>query len=88
MLEGLLGYFPQLREDLDIRPIEFQRPRAAIITFLGKEHQGCPCLILADPTKAEGLPVQQYEQYSFLDDHKAIIEYLARNHGISRPSHD
>ncbi|WP_285892316.1 DUF3088 family protein [Pseudodesulfovibrio nedwellii] len=88
MLEGLLGYFPQLREELDVKTIEFVRPRASIITFLGEKNQECPCLILADPTKAKGLPIQQYGPHTFITDDKIIIEYLARNNGISRPAHD
>jgi len=84
----LLSYFPKLREAIDVRKIEFTRPRATVINLLGEENQSCPCLILADPTKAKGLPTKQYEEYTFINDDKAIVEYLARNYGISRPSHD
>ena len=71
-----------------MRKIGFDRPRPAIIELLGKDNQGCPCLIPADPTRADGLPVRTYEGKTFMDDHKAILEYLARNYGTSRPSHD
>nr|WP_321514710.1 DUF3088 family protein [uncultured Pseudodesulfovibrio sp.] len=87
-MEGLLGYFPQLLETLDVIKIGFERPRAAIIDFLGEDNQDCPSLVLADPAKADGLPVKRYGKYTFINDHRVIIEYLARNHGTSRPSHD
>jgi hypothetical protein len=73
---------------IDIVKVDFPRPRPAIIEVLGEENQGCPCLILADPGKARGLPVRTCRGKAFIDDHKAIIEYMARTHGVSRPAHD
>ena len=88
ILEGLLAYFPATRKRLDVRRIDFPRPRPEMVELLGEDNQECPCLILADRAKADGLPVQAYGDHCFINDHKAIIEYLARNHGVSRPSHD
>jgi len=77
-----------LREELVVVELKFERPRVALVEVLGDANQGCPCLILDDPTKAEGLAVKEANGYFFMDDHKAIIEYLARHYGTSRPSHD
>ncbi|WP_316899067.1 DUF3088 family protein [Pseudodesulfovibrio indicus] len=88
IMEGLLHYHPELREQLDVRTIDFKRPRPEIVALLGETHQDCPCLIVAEPTKADGLPVSVFEDKTFINDHKAIIEYLARNYETSRPAHD
>nr|WP_272701090.1 DUF3088 family protein [Desulfovibrio sp. Fe33] len=87
-MEGLLHYYPEVRERLDIRTIPFERPRHAIIALLGEEHQGCPCLVVGDPSRADGLPMRTAGGHVFIDDHRAIIEYLARNYRVSRPAHD
>lgn len=88
-LQGLLGYFPHLGEHLEVITVPYERPRAEIVAVLGEAHQECPCLVLGDPARAAGLSVGTTEQgKSFLDDHRAIIEYLARNYGTSRPGHD
>ena len=47
-LEGVLHYCPELREKLDIRYIDFPRPRREIIALVGDANQGCPNLVL-DP---------------------------------------
>ena len=84
----MLGYFPKAREALDVRKIGFERPRPEIVELLGEANQGCPCLVLADPARADGLPVLTFGEKTFMNDQKAILEYLARNYGTSRPSHD
>jgi hypothetical protein len=48
LVEGVLGYYPQLRDALDIRPVDFDKPRAEIVALLGEGFQDCPCLLL-DP---------------------------------------
>lgn len=84
----MLHYYPGVREQLDVRTIPFDRPRSEIAALLGEANQGCPCLVLADPAKADGLPVSTFEDKTFINDHRAIIEYLARTYGTSRPAHD
>ncbi len=48
-VNGVLSYFPTLRHHLDIRYVDFQKPRQMIVDMIGLEHQGCPVLILAKP---------------------------------------
>nr|WP_277749743.1 MULTISPECIES: DUF3088 family protein [unclassified Pseudodesulfovibrio] len=87
-MEGRLSYYPEVRGMIDVVKVDFPRPCPAIIEILGKENQACHCLIPADSGKACGLPVRTYGATSFIDDHKGIIEYPARNHGVGRPAHD
>lgn len=61
-----------------------------MVALLGEENQGCPVLILADPTKAQSLKlaVKQSNGLVFMDDEKAIGHYLSHVYGVSRPAHD
>ena len=45
-LEGVLHYCPELREKLDIRYIEYRRPRREIIELVGDANEGCPNLVI------------------------------------------
>lgn len=45
-IEGLLSYAPALRERLEIRVVDFPRPRHEIIAQIGEANQACPVLIL------------------------------------------
>lgn len=86
----MLVYFPKLKEQLDVRVVDFQRPRAEVVALLGEENQCCPSLILADPSKATSLnlPVKEAGGLWFMDDDKAIGLYLSQVYGVSRPAHD
>jgi hypothetical protein len=48
LVEGVLAYYPQLRAALEVRHVDFPRPRQAIIDLAGESAQDCPCLLL-DP---------------------------------------
>ncbi|MCU0883417.1 MAG: DUF3088 domain-containing protein [Beijerinckiaceae bacterium] len=48
LVEGVLGYYPQLRAAIDVRHVAFPRPRSAIIALVGEGFQDSPCLLL-DP---------------------------------------
>lgn len=39
-VEGLLGFFPDLRTKVDVNYIEFPRPRQAIVDLIGDDNQG------------------------------------------------
>ncbi len=38
-IEGVLSFFPQLRNLVDVNYLEFPRPRAALIAVVGEENQ-------------------------------------------------
>ncbi len=69
-VEGLLSYYPRLREELEINYVDFKRPRPAIIDLIGEANQSCPVLIIDAKT---GL---------FIDDKVEIARYLSEKHGI------
>jgi len=86
-VQGLLTYFPKLKDQLDIRVVGFEKPREQIMGLLGRQYQGCPVLVIDDsrPTPA-GLQVQvSAHGKRFVPGAKAIGTYLAAVYGISKP---
>jgi hypothetical protein len=71
MLEGILSFYPRLREELEVRYIDFPRPRPAIIDLIGEANQSCPVLILEDG--------------SFINEPDDIIRHLVEIHGVGKP---
>lgn len=84
-MEGVLSYFPELREKLDIRYIDYPKPRKEIVERVGDAHQGCPNLIL----DAEHHSHPQARRFFLVgdtlhtDDPKLIVNYLTERYGIS-----
>lgn len=70
LIEGVLSFYPQLRNELEVTYVDFMRPRPAIVDLIGEENQGCPVLVLDDG--------------SFLNDADEIIQHLTANHQIGQ----
>lgn len=86
-IEGLLSYYPRLRNLLEVHYLDFPRPRAPLADELGAEHQGCPVLILGDAqseTKAAGIPIHHARGKAFIAEPAAIREYLTQAYSIGR----
>ena len=83
-LEGVLHYCPELREKLDIRYIDYPRPRREIIALVGDAHQGCPNLIL-DPANHTFVNAEKFHRFGerlHSTDTKVIVDYLAERYGV------
>ena len=86
-LEGVLHYCPDLRKRLDIRYIDYPRPRREIIELVGDARQGCPNLIL-DPSNHGFVDASRFYRVGHrlhTDDTKVIVEYLAARYGVLIP---
>lgn len=84
MVEGFLGWFPEVREALEITYVPFPRPRGPVAELLGQDHPGCPVLVLADGSPDD--PDMNLAQgLRYIDDAKAILRRLADRHGLPRP---
>lgn len=84
---GIITYYPELREKLDIIFIDFKRPRKEIVDLIGEENQGCPNLIFSKEEVA-GLDVgylNEYGDYYFQNKVPLIAEFLAEQYGIGVP---
>ena len=68
LMEGILSFYPELREKLEVHYVNYARPRQPIIDLIGEENQSCPVLIHPDGT--------------FIKDHDLILNYLAKKYGI------
>lgn len=82
-VEGMLGFFPELRGKVDINYIDFPRPRQAIVDLIGKENQSVPVLVLADvATVPDDIDLNVAGESFFIDDEKQIRAYLSHVHGL------
>lgn len=86
-INGVLHYFPTLRHNLDIRYVEFARPRKEIVELLGESQQNCPVLILAEKPGLDTLELMsgQAQGHYFISGSRGIALYWAYVYGVSRP---
>jgi hypothetical protein len=86
-IAGLLSYYPELRERLVVREVDFPRPRAEVAAVLGPDHPGCPVLVLdPDNSPKDGLPVQLASNGRlYVLGANNIGQYLAAVHGVGSP---
>jgi hypothetical protein len=86
-VRGLLAYYPQLAERLDVRTVAYPRPRPDMVAMLGEAHQNAPTLVIADDARAlpAHIAVKEANGRRFVDNAKAIGDYLAAAYGIGRP---
>jgi len=68
MLEGLLSYYPRLSNELEVKYVNFARPRQVLIDLIGEANQSCPVLVLEDG--------------SFINETSEIIQHLTQYHQI------
>jgi len=85
-MEGLLTYVPGLEANLDVRRVEFERPRPDIIALLGEENQNAPVLVI-DETKEPppGAEISAATGRAFIVGEISISQYLHINLGTPKP---
>lgn len=71
LIEGLLSFYPRLRNELEVNYVDFMRPRPAIVDLIDEANQSCPVLVFNDGT--------------FINEPDDIIQYLTENHQIAKP---
>lgn len=84
---GLLEFYPVLKTHLDVRYVNFPRPRPELAPLLGEENQSCPVLVLMapPPNLPSKLKVQHANGQAFVEGAREIAEYLAHVHGVGIP---
>lgn len=84
---GLLEFYPALKRKLEVRHLDFPRPRPELVELIGEENQSCPVLVLKDaPTNAPStLSLQQAKGHWFVEGADEISRYLAHAHGSGIP---
>lgn len=85
-VEGFLKFAPEVERELDVRRIDFPRPRKDIIAMIGAENQACPVVILTegDPIPAEAKRSLETGK-AFISGSLQICEFLGRTFGAARP---
>lgn len=85
-VEGFLKYAPQVEGRLEVRRIDFPRPRREIVELIGTANQGCPVLVLAGDSDLPGEAKKSEETgNAYISGAIPICEYLGRTFGAVRP---
>ncbi len=84
VVEGVLAFYPVLKDRLEITRLDFPRPRPAVIEEVGDANQSCPLLVLDGAVDWPEAQVSETTGRRFLQD-EAIIPYLAHRYGIGLP---
>jgi len=86
-VNGVLHYYPKLRHHLEVRYVDFARPRPEVIALLGEANQSCPVLVLGAeaPTDIEESQLAPDGVHRFVSGARHIGNYLSRRYGIGRP---
>ena len=87
-VEGVLSFFPQLRQLVDIHYLEFPRPREPLVQALGEQYQSLPVLILAANRKLkdEELLPNNANGKSVYADQSSIRHYLSTQYDLPQAS--
>jgi hypothetical protein len=85
-VEGMLSFYPTLREKIEVHYIEFPRPRLSLVAEIGEDNQGCPKLVLGGEY---GIPkkvtVGEAKEHRFISASLEICRYLASAYGVGEP---
>ena len=87
-VEGVLSFFPQLRELVDVHYLEFPRPRQPLVKALGEGYQSLPVLIVAPghEIKDQDLEPSSANGARFFAEEKSIRSYLSTQYGLPQAS--
>lgn len=87
LVEGMLSFYPELREKIDVHYIDFQRPRQVLVSAIGEENQGAPKLILSKNSEniPEGVTVSTANGNRFIANNIEICKYLGLVYGFGIP---
>ena len=83
-VEGMLSFFPELREKVDVRYIDFARPRQDLVSRLGEDNQSVPVLVLdaGVDVKDNGIVPHTAGEVRYLADERLIRRYLSAQYGV------
>lgn len=85
-VEGLLKYAPEVEIHVEVRRVDFQKPRKEIVELIGASNQGCPVLVLDGASARPGEAKKSEETgKAFISGSTEICEFLGRTFGVCRP---
>ena len=86
-VEGVLSFYPELRSKLDVRYVDFARPRPEIVNMIGEANQSCPVLVVgsSDAAATQGIDAGDANGKKFVAGAEQIGLYLAKAYGVAKP---
>lgn len=84
MVEGVLASFPELAKKLDVRRVDWSRPRKDVVAVVGEDNQSLPMLLLAEG-ETSAHQSGTFEGRAFINDRDAILAALSERHGFPAP---
>lgn len=87
-VEGLLSFFPQLRDVVDVEYIDAPRPRSAIVELIGEDNQSAPVIVLGkdQAVKDAAIDVRESNGMRFISAPDDIRRYLSSQYGVAHAS--
>jgi hypothetical protein len=84
---GLLDYYPEVRDSLEIVELDFAKPRQPIVDLVGPDHQSVPLLVLHESATPDdtGVPIGVAQGRRYVEKTIDILRYLARTRGTPDP---
>ena len=86
MIEGLLKYYPDLKNKIEIIYVDFPRPRKQLVELIGEGNQGSPCLVISkDNSDRVDTSYFNYSgEYLFVNKKELIARYFADKYHIGK----
>jgi len=85
----VMGYFfyqPQMRKYVDIKLIEFDKPRRDLVKLLGEDLQSSPALVFSEGERPQDTTFSEYTNRAFINDGRSICRWLGLTYGGLTPS--
>ena len=85
-VEGMLSFYPALREKFEVHYLDFPRPRPTLVAEIGEANQGCPKLVLGGEYQLPpGINAGEANGRRFISAPLEICSYLATAYGVGEP---
>ncbi|MEW6263454.1 MAG: DUF3088 family protein [Thermodesulfobacteriota bacterium] len=86
LVEGFLKYASEIEGRIEVRRIEFPRPRREIVELIGASNQGCPVLVIDEAADLPASAKKSGEMgRAFISGSVPICEFLGQTFGVLRP---
>jgi len=85
---GMLTYYPQLRDTVDVVELPWPRPRQPLVDLLGEDHQALPLLVLGlatAPAAVDRVTIALARGRHYVEKTVEILRYLAATRGVPGP---
>ena len=84
-VEGLLSFYPQLRDAVAVEYIDAPRPRQPIVALIGEDNQSAPVLVLGDghAPNDDTVAIREHKGRRFIDSPADIRRYLSSQYGVA-----